>query len=416
MRPLIYALALCLLASSAHGQLFRRPQPQIQRTPVYVQPRVTRAAPPARPQQPSATNTTAHRDPLADVPLAAVQEISRLGDGVQEIGTGHQSVQSLWLAAVAAPPPDDSHKWYITVITRRGCGACERLLADFARDPELRAFADPNEYTQSWAHYNVFAAEDQTQKWRWAKIRVDSYPTIILQPPLNRKFGDPKTVVMQKSGYDGNAASLANEIRAALKYYVQRLQDGGYRSDGGMEQALLEAEQSNARTPPAPEIGVDPPFAVPTLPSILPPSPSVTPPGPPIIPRILPDAVRPRVLPDLDLPGIAQIVALLLLVRSVCSFLIALLTSGGLTNLFLLLILLILLIRLIRARRALDLVIDDTILQRLAGMLAAVLPQRSTPRAAAASSLPPAAPVRTETAAPREAPRPQYSRARVRIR
>lgn len=431
MRPIVLALLLSILPLSAQAQVFRRVPT---RQPVYVQPRLYRPAPPPPAERAAAAPAPAPvaaaeplKDPHLNVPLAAEREIARLGDGVQEIGIGHQGAASLWMAAIAAPPPDDSHKWYITVITKRNCVYCQRLLEDFARDPNLRAFADPREYEQSWAHFNVFSADDATQTWRWAKIRVEAYPTLILQPPLNRKFGDSKTVVLQKTGYDGDPTKLAEEIRQAIKYYVARLNDGGHQQ-GGFEQAIVEEqpiEQANPKIPPAPEpaaaIGIDPPFPVPVLPLV--PGPDTAPLrpdrpfGPPVIPRIVPDSVRPKIVPEMDLPGLATIVSVLIAIRWACNLLIALLTSGGITNFFLLLILLVLLIRLVRARRALDLVIDDSLLQRMATTLAAMLPrpahrpvpaQTSRPSPVAASpSVPPAA---------QEKQRPTISRARVRIR
>lgn len=395
---------LMLLPSTSHAQLFRRPV-QRQR---YVQPRVNRPAPeptlPSEPpdQQPLTT-------PATGVPLAAVQEIARLGDSVQEIGTGHQGLQTLWMAAMAAPPPDDSHKWYITVIRQRGCAACDRLLTDFARHPELKAFADTAEHSQSWSHFNVFAAEDQTQRWRWAKIKIEDYPTLLLQPPLNRKFGDPRTVVLQKTGYSGDAAALAEEMRRAIKYYISKRD----RVEGGMQQAIMPNDAADATMPPAP-VGIDPPFVPPSPPE----TPSVLPSGPPVIPSVVP---VPRIAPDLDLPGLATALGA---IRWVCGALIGVLTSGGITNLFLLLILLLLALWALRARRPLDLVLDETLLQRLGGTLAAIVQHRSSARPAAplaasqaTRASPAVAPVaRHQDEAPKDKHRPTNQRARVHIR
>ena len=36
---------------------------------------------------------------------------------------------------------------------------------------------------QSWAHYNVYPREDQSQAFRFEGIQIAAYPTVILQPP-----------------------------------------------------------------------------------------------------------------------------------------------------------------------------------------------------------------------------------------
>jgi len=118
-------------------------------------------------------------------------------------------------------PEDDSHKWSISVITSPGCAACNKLQADWKTSTYLLAFANPEDAKQSWAHYRVYRSDDVPQGWRWKAIRIASYPTILVQPPRNRRYGDPATVVMQVTGYDGDAKQLATAMSSAIRKYVE---------------------------------------------------------------------------------------------------------------------------------------------------------------------------------------------------
>lgn len=152
-------------------------------------------------------------------------EILRLGEMVQHVD-GQPYGQSAQDALVEAlqPPADDADKWFISLIVTRGCAACQRLEADWAGDPSLLALADPNDPARSWAHYNVYYQEDQSQAWRWENITVEAYPTVLVQPPLNEKYGDPATVVYQGT-YHGNPRHLALDITRAIRLYVGKLSD-----------------------------------------------------------------------------------------------------------------------------------------------------------------------------------------------
>ena len=70
------------------------------------------------------------------------------------------------------------------------------------------------------AHYR---SDDTTQSWRWKNLRISGYPTILIQPPRNRKFGDPSTVVMQCAGYEGDAKQLSGAMSTAIRKYVERV-------------------------------------------------------------------------------------------------------------------------------------------------------------------------------------------------
>lgn len=400
MKRLLIAV-ICVMCFASDGQaqwLRRRTTTTPQRTNV---PQRTTA--PREVTQPVEQTQDAPEDDPKEaieggIPESAKWEILRMGNRVKEIGTGHGGVSQLFALAVAAPPPDDSYKWYITVITTKGCAACESLLNDFAHNDELRAFANREDFTQSWSHFNVFSAEDQTQKFRWAKIKVTKYPVLIVQPPLNKKFGNPKTVVMQNEGYDGDAAALAEKIRRSIRYYVERMQVQGIQP-GGMEAAAEEPTAgADPKFPPAAEIGIDPPFEIPQLP-VVPRTPGpdsrILPVGPPKTPddsSLLPS------FPSLSsFKGWATVVAVFVVVKWIVYGIFGFIFGGGLGNLMLLVIIIILLILLARLKRGTDVYLDPAVVAALA--------PKQAPASSPAPSLAPV-PQRAAMPATRTAPVP----------
>lgn len=157
------------------------------------------------------------------------REIVRRGNRVEVVNStaahAHNNNDAAFLAALA-PPADDSHKWFITLITLDGCAPCKRLVADWQTSPALTAFAQQRDPKSSWAHLNIYAAEDETQAWRWQNIAVKSYPTILVQPPRSGIYGNAATVVLQKSGYNGQPEQLAEQLRAAIKRHVAKHREG----------------------------------------------------------------------------------------------------------------------------------------------------------------------------------------------
>ncbi len=152
-------------------------------------------------------------------------EILRLGNMVQHVdGQRHgQNVEDALVEAMK-PPADDSDKWFISVLVSRSCTACQKLRRDWAADPSLQALADPGDPKRSWAHLNFYYAEDKSQAFRFKGIQVDGYPTVIVQPPRNKEYGDPTTVVHQGT-YDGNPRHLAGDIARSIRMYVGKLVD-----------------------------------------------------------------------------------------------------------------------------------------------------------------------------------------------
>jgi hypothetical protein len=161
-------------------------------------------------------------EPDKDVPWLAEAEIGRRGALVERIG-GFESASDSGAAICAAlqPPADDSHKWHFTLVTMRGCSWCERMRADFAADAKLTAWVNTQDYTKSWAHWQVVQIEDQSQAWRWKDFKPTVFPTLIVQPPVNGSWGDPHTIVYLRQGYL-KPAELDAAIRSAIQLYATK--------------------------------------------------------------------------------------------------------------------------------------------------------------------------------------------------
>lgn len=188
------------------------------------------------------------------------REVLRRGDSVTYTGDGHEAGDDLWTAALAMP--DDSHKWFISVVAQKNCPHCDRLKSDWARERALLAWADPHDPKQSWAHFHVYDAADPTQRHRWEHLGRLAYPTILVQPPLNGQFGDPKTVVVKIDGYAG-PEQLAQKMAAGVKLYLKKLAEArqpGYRQAGNDAGGITTLPWGPApSTPPAMSV----PFQVP---------------------------------------------------------------------------------------------------------------------------------------------------------
>ena len=203
---------------------------------------------------------------LAQRPAEVDQaEVLRLKDHVQYVDGSYQAHADDAYVQAMAPPDSDADKWFISVLTTKNCGGCARLKQDFATSPHLLALADPRQPQKSWAHYNVYASEDRSQTFRFAKLTITAYPTILVQPPRSGKYGDPSTVVYQ-GVYAGDPQRLATEIASAIKLYLAKRVSAQERS---MEQAYAEPVGSDPPwTPPS----QDPPYVGPFTPNNTPPA------------------------------------------------------------------------------------------------------------------------------------------------
>jgi hypothetical protein len=117
------------------------------------------------------------------------------------------------------PPKDDSHKFFITVILDNSQES-QKLHYDLLNAKELKMWVN-EDHEQSFTHFNIFYANDKLQSWRWKNIQFKGYPTILIQPPLNRKFGDPAIVITQITGYTG-AKKLSNTMKDWIVRYTSK--------------------------------------------------------------------------------------------------------------------------------------------------------------------------------------------------
>lgn len=230
-----------------------------------------------------------------DVDAAAVR---RMGNSVQHTGTietGDESA-ALFSAEMAALPPDDNAKWFVTVVTQRGCGPCETLLRGWSKDPYLSALANPDDKSTSWAHFNSYDLNDRRQAWRFVNLKITATPTILVQPPLVGR-GDHKTLVYQ-GVYQGNSEKTVGEIAASIRLYLRSITpnvapvqtpiragmfDNMLKEDvipaAGFGEQLTESLPWQFRLRPRPQPSTVPwaptpgpvPYIDPTIPTVLPP-------------------------------------------------------------------------------------------------------------------------------------------------
>lgn len=189
--------------------------------------------------------------------------VLRCGDMVQHIdGTFRDGIGDVFIEAIS-PPESDANKWFVYLVTMKGCQPCAQLKAAFMTDERLRAFAKPDDMKASWAHWTVYDKDDKSQAWRFAKIKLTGFPTLLVQPPRSGKWGPPETVVVQKTGYDGNSKKLANDIADGIRRYVEKFRDSQRRSlSPPVKTIALEFSPKVGHEQP-PLIGLDPPWIPP---------------------------------------------------------------------------------------------------------------------------------------------------------
>lgn len=224
-----------------------------------------------------------------DPPEVDTAEVIRRGNDVAVVGEGPRSGEEEAIRAALAPPADDSHKWFVTLIGRKDCPPCEHLKSDFRKAPELLAFVAAPEESKAWAHYNEYLAEDTTQAKRLAQYKVTAYPTVVIQCPRDGSWGPPGTVVFQQSGYNGDAKALSAAISATVKKYAAKMHNLGYPKQAAKHKSSLSSDELFAGG--AMQAGVDPPFnpftplpQQPQYPSQYPPQPAPTPAPEPSVP------------------------------------------------------------------------------------------------------------------------------------
>lgn len=238
---------------------------------VYSQDKPPEPLPP--PPVADAPAPSPENDP--DVPEIAEWEIKRRGLMVQEVGTVHAGPTDV-IADALAVPPDDSHKWFLTVVTLDNCKACDRAKADFNKPaPELVSWVNVDDPAKSTFHYQVRRYEDPTQadwfKNIGKKLERGGFPAFVIQPPKNGSFGPNKTIVKILHDYKG-PEDLTVRMREAIVTYVNTVKAKGEVRPGENQtrsESLLPLvnrggfKQQYSQATPRNPIGVDPPFSIP---------------------------------------------------------------------------------------------------------------------------------------------------------
>jgi hypothetical protein len=293
--------------------------------------------------------------PPRDVPTIAEDEIARRGNLVEVVGENRADIANA-LAEAMRPPADDSHKWFISLVTMQGCPACDRLKTDIASSPHLRPFVNTADEKASWSHYNIFQREDETQAWRWKEIKLNSFPTLLVQPPRNGSFGNARTVVLQITGYNGDAKALAQKLRLGLGQYVAKY-NAARATAHGHQQASVAHEQAPTLAPP-----------------FSPPSPPKVEPTPANFPFEIPPvpSTPPNQTPTPNSPSAFSALSLLVSLAG------NLLSSGGTTNLLLVVIAGLAVIRTLRKATGQTLLLDDDSFQAVIDTLRNVLSPTAT--------------------------------------
>lgn len=200
----------------------------------------------------------------SDVPEIATREIGMRGSMVQEIGT-IQADEIDVIADALAPPEDDSHKWFITVVVDGG-KASEKLKLDVIQEPSFKAWVNVDEPMKSSVHYHVRLITDETQQDWLAGIKpkiaeLGGCPAIVIQPPRSGEYGKNSTVVGVLGGYDGDAEKMVNRLRASVAQYVSALHKKGlitHVGDNVRRESGGHAQYEG--------VGAPPPFQVPSKP------------------------------------------------------------------------------------------------------------------------------------------------------
>lgn len=186
-------------------------------------------------------------------PQVDMDEVYRRGDMVVRAGDGIRADGDQAFTDALGAPADDSGKWFITIIKDVNCVPCQKLERDLAESEHLKAWANIKDAKASWSHCSIYWANDPLQKFRWANIKVNGYPTVLLQPPRNRQFGDPSTVVAQVTGYTTPQA-LAKQLREAMSAYMKKtFQQQHYTRNE--RQSLGFSNAGGWRSPPQQSVG-----------------------------------------------------------------------------------------------------------------------------------------------------------------
>lgn len=161
-----------------------------------------------------------------DVPDDARYETQRRGHMVEETGVVRNSL----VAAALAPPADDSCKWHVILITKKGDPACDRMREVIHGHKSMKAWIDVANPMTSTMHFQERDIADPLQQ-PWLKpllpaVQKFGLPMLIIQPPLNGRFGPSDTVVKMITG-ELSGSALDDKFRESIIAYVQSIESPG---------------------------------------------------------------------------------------------------------------------------------------------------------------------------------------------
>lgn len=179
-----------------------------------------------------------------NVPQKALWEIQRRGNLVEVIDGNHRADAATVKAAMMGIPADDSNKFQLTIVVAadKTCGPCEQLKKDLASPtPALAKFLEmekrPDGLLQSsdnsYLHVSLVPYTTAFRPEHFANIKITTLPTLILQPSLDGKKGDPTIVINQRGGRLP-PDELAKWIGSSLDAYVNStFAKNGFQEAGG---------------------------------------------------------------------------------------------------------------------------------------------------------------------------------------
>lgn len=194
--------------------------------PAFAYAQVAPSPPAPMQVEPQATVPQGVQGPAVEVDTSEIQRRILMGLTVERLG-GIQNTEESVIAAVAAPPASDAHKWFISLVVRSGEAESELLKRDWlnAASPtqgnDLRQFAIADNPQLSWAHFNIYDLNDPKQSWRDKNWAIKKTPAIIVQAPLNGSYGPKGMIVCHLEGYKGDPNGLAKKVGSWIGEYAR---------------------------------------------------------------------------------------------------------------------------------------------------------------------------------------------------
>ena len=144
-------------------------------------------------------------------------EVEQLGSGVypSEATYTNADIQ----AAIEAYPVDEQGKGFVTLVTTRGCAACQSLKACLDADPNWQSLIRSGKF-----HVNVYDATTRTGKAHIDRLRaggmqINSYPTLIVQSSKQTGY----QVISQETGYNGQCRGVVVRTLGRIVQFVRKV-------------------------------------------------------------------------------------------------------------------------------------------------------------------------------------------------